>query len=150
MSHRYAISGIASRPAPRRNRIHAEIGQAVDILESGSPEEAEREGLRRLKGLYPERDGWEDHSVVVMVIEATEAFPSREGGTMNTKSDQPSMTTDKGHVLLTRQTCPCKGQNDRCPVCEWGLAVCALCGAAEIELDRRCRPRKASQPGDIS
>jgi hypothetical protein len=77
VKERYAISGVASRPAPRRNRIHAEIGQAVDILETGSPEEAEREGLQRLKGLYPERDGWEDHSVVVMVIEAIEASASR-------------------------------------------------------------------------
>jgi hypothetical protein len=79
VKERYAISGVASRPAPRRNRIHAEICHGVDVLESGSPEEAEREGLRRLKGLYPERDGWEDYSVVVMVIKATEASQPGEG-----------------------------------------------------------------------
>jgi hypothetical protein len=77
VKERYAVSGVSSRPAPRRNRIHAEIGQDVHGLETGSPEEAEREGLRRLKGLYPERDGWEDYSVVVMVIETTEVSASQ-------------------------------------------------------------------------
>jgi hypothetical protein len=60
MNHRYAISGVASRPAPRRNRIHAEIGQAVDILETGSPEEAEREGFPSCRGSTKNRHNDEE------------------------------------------------------------------------------------------
>jgi len=40
------------------------------------------------------------------------------------------------HVLLTRETCTFTHYEDRqCPVCDGGLAVCANCGKAEIELD---------------
>lgn len=41
------------------------------------------------------------------------------------------------HVLLTNQTCGCSGDMT-CPVCDGGLAVCAVCRAAEIELDKPC------------
>lgn len=44
----------------------------------------------------------------------------------------------KGHVLLTPETCPCKGESSTCPVCEWGLGVCANCGRAERELRQLC------------
>lgn len=58
------------------------------------------------------------------------------------------------HVLLTPKTCKCRGktleQLDRdgpCAVCDWGLGVCALCGAAEIELSRPC-PGANPKPGE--
>ncbi|MGZ8233205.1 hypothetical protein, partial [Methylobacter tundripaludum] len=45
----------------------------------------------------------------------------------------------KGHILLTPQTCGCDKRSETpCPVCDWGLAVCANCGAAESELDAPC------------
>ena len=54
----------------------------------------------------------------------------------------------RSHVLLTSATCPCRHRPDeeareldrptRCLVCDGGLAICALCGAAEIELDEPC------------
>lgn len=49
-----------------------------------------------------------------------------------------------GHVLLTSKTCPCRKDDDdrRCPTCDWGLGVCSLCGAAEIELDEPCKGAK--------
>ena len=40
------------------------------------------------------------------------------------------------HKLLTRETCTCNKDGNRCPVCDHGLAVCAVCGAGEIELDQ--------------
>ena len=44
-----------------------------------------------------------------------------------------------GHILLTVKTCKCDKQSDYpCPVCDGGLAVCSLCGKAEIELDQPC------------
>lgn len=40
------------------------------------------------------------------------------------------------HVLLTPKTCPCdKSTEDRqCPVCDWGLGVCSVCGGGEADL----------------
>lgn len=39
------------------------------------------------------------------------------------------------HVLLTPETCDCGRTSDgKCPVCDWGLGVCAVCGGAESEL----------------
>ena len=43
-----------------------------------------------------------------------------------------------GHVLLTPKTCNCNRDDGRCPVCDWGLSVCAICGAAESQLDNEC------------
>lgn len=44
-----------------------------------------------------------------------------------------------GHVLLNAMTCPCDKSSERlCVVCDWGLAVCANCGAGESELERKC------------
>jgi hypothetical protein len=39
------------------------------------------------------------------------------------------------HVLLTVETCKCTRTDGQCPVCDWGLGVCAICGAAESQLD---------------
>jgi len=45
------------------------------------------------------------------------------------------------HILMTPQICPCDKTSDiPCPVCDMGLAVCCVCGAAEIELDKSCVP----------
>lgn len=65
--------------------------------------------------------------------------------------ETPYVTRDGAsltHVLLTSSTCPCRhrpdeeardtGRPTRCLVCDGGLAICALCGAAEIELDKPC------------
>jgi hypothetical protein len=40
------------------------------------------------------------------------------------------------HVLLTPETCPCdKNDYERdCPVCDWALNVCSVCGGAEADL----------------
>jgi hypothetical protein len=47
------------------------------------------------------------------------------------------------HILLTRATCDCDKHDDnrQCPVCDWGLGVCAKCGKAESQLDEPCEPR---------
>lgn len=61
-----------------------------------------------------------------------------------------SNITKRGHKLLTLQTCQCDKRSDQqCPVCDWGLAVCEWCGAAECELNERdCTGRPASTPLD--
>lgn len=47
--------------------------------------------------------------------------------------------TVNGHVLLTTADCDCDKKSDaECPVCDWGLGVCKLCNAAEIELEQPC------------
>ena len=38
------------------------------------------------------------------------------------------------HILMTSEDCDCGGKTDRCPVCDWGLGQCKVCGKAEIEL----------------
>lgn len=61
-------------------------------------------------------------------------------------SNEP--TTDEAgrevaaHILLTPETCNIPHSDDRqCPVCDGGLAVCAVCGQFEAGLDDpRCRP----------
>lgn len=46
------------------------------------------------------------------------------------------------HVLITPETCPCDKQSDQsCNVCDGGLAICSVCGKAEIELEGPCLPR---------
>lgn len=43
------------------------------------------------------------------------------------------------HVLLTTETCPCDPESDqKCPVCDYGLSICSLCGKAEAGLDGPC------------
>ena len=44
----------------------------------------------------------------------------------------------RGHVLLTKATCPCHEGDRSCPVCDDGLSVCAKCDSAEIQLDKSC------------
>ena len=48
--------------------------------------------------------------------------------------------TETGHVLLTPETCDKKNhaEYNRCPVCDWRLAICARCGKAERDLEQRC------------
>lgn len=46
--------------------------------------------------------------------------------------------TKNGHVLFTTESCNCGGKTGRCPVCDYGLGVCMLCNAAEIELYDSC------------
>ena len=45
---------------------------------------------------------------------------------------------NRKHILLEPSECNFGKETDRCPVCDWGLAVCKLCGKAEIELDEDC------------
>lgn len=40
------------------------------------------------------------------------------------------------HVLATEKGCKCD-DSGRCPICDHGLGLCIICGAAEIELDKR-------------
>lgn len=49
-----------------------------------------------------------------------------------------------GHILRTPKTCTCRGtgQEGHCPTCDWGLSVCSVCGAAEVELDVPCTGNK--------
>ena len=59
---------------------------------------------------------------------------------MNTNEEKK---TKRGHILTTPQTCDCDKQSDiPCPVCDWGLGICKVCGAAEVELDERDCPNK--------
>ena len=48
----------------------------------------------------------------------------------------------RGHILLTPKTCDCGGRTGNCPVCDWGLGVCSVCGAGEIELEEECNPKR--------
>ena len=56
------------------------------------------------------------------------------------------MTSSKqlGHVLLTPEICGCIADAaSRCPVCDWGLAVCSQCHGGEIDLERgTCEQRR--------
>ena len=45
------------------------------------------------------------------------------------------MRNTETHTLKTRETCNCKKDSGRCPVCDWGLGVCLVCNAAECQLD---------------
>ena len=52
-----------------------------------------------------------------------------------------------GHELFTPATCPCDKRSDTpCPVCDMGLGVCRLCGAAEIDLDNPCPGKHQGAP----
>lgn len=43
------------------------------------------------------------------------------------------------HVLYNAKTCPCDCYSDAsCNICDGGLAVCAACGKAEVELSQPC------------
>lgn len=51
------------------------------------------------------------------------------------------------HVLITRQTCGCyrnEEQGGSCNVCDGGLAICSICGKAEVELDLPCNPHRCA------
>lgn len=64
----------------------------------------------------------------------------QERGTMFRYEDEKLNRKMKGsHILLTPATCKCNKQSDiRCPVCDYGLAICSVCGKAENELDSEC------------
>jgi hypothetical protein len=47
------------------------------------------------------------------------------------------------HVLITTQTCNHADEDASCPVCDGGLAICSICGKAEVELDSPCVPRQS-------
>lgn len=48
----------------------------------------------------------------------------------------------QGHILHTEDDCGVFHAEDlQCPVCEGGLAVCAVCGEYESGLDKPCQPR---------
>lgn len=50
-----------------------------------------------------------------------------------------SVRQSNTHVLLTPETCTIIHYEDRqCPVCDGGLAVCAICGKFEAGLDEPC------------
>jgi hypothetical protein len=61
--------------------------------------------------------------------------------------DAAPVPVNNGHPLLTRSTCPCDKQRDHenCPTCDWGLGICAVCGAAEIDLRIPCTGRRLAQ-----
>lgn len=66
---------------------------------------------------------------------------------MKLESKEP--VTERGHILHTSLTCPCDKENDSpCVVCDWGLAVCRICGAAECELNERDCTRKFDIRGE--
>ncbi len=59
--------------------------------------------------------------------------------------------TSQGHLLWTSRTCPNRGTPyhdgyGKCPICDGGLAICSLCGMAEIELDQPCPGKRKEQP----
>lgn len=56
-------------------------------------------------------------------------------------------TEAQQHVIITPETCHCNKMSDEsCNVCDGGLAICAICGKAEIELDGLCLPRIVTEP----
>lgn len=56
-------------------------------------------------------------------------------------------TEAQQHIIITPATCPCNKMSDEsCNVCDGGLAICAVCGKAEIELDDLCLPRIVTEP----
>lgn len=57
----------------------------------------------------------------------------------------------KTHILKTIETCIHENrENVICPVCDWGLGVCSICGAAECELDEySCEEFKAKRNGPV-
>ena len=48
----------------------------------------------------------------------------------------PPPKPKRAHVLVTPQTCDCDktAEDPRCPVCDWGLGVCSVCGGGEADL----------------
>jgi len=45
----------------------------------------------------------------------------------------------KGHTLITSESCECDKKSPfPCYVCDGGLAICEICGKAEIELREPC------------
>lgn len=62
-----------------------------------------------------------------------------------TESDLDQLQVQKPlqkHKLKTPAECDCDKTSSYppCPICDWGLAVCSVCGAAESELDKPCNP----------
>lgn len=52
---------------------------------------------------------------------------------------EASVQTHSSHVLLDhREECPYHARHEICPMCDGGLAICAVCGKAEIELNEPC------------
>jgi len=52
------------------------------------------------------------------------------------------------HILTTNKTCSCDKNSDiQCPVCDHGLGICLVCGAAEIQMEERpCTNHKHIPP----
>lgn len=83
-----------------------------------------------------------------MSIQTDRGTESARPGDWIVRDPDGQFRVRKSHVLLTSATCPCRhrpdeeardtGRPPRCLVCDGGLAICALCGAAEIELDEPC------------
>jgi hypothetical protein len=49
------------------------------------------------------------------------------------------------HTCITPKTCKYTHELDNCPVCDWGLAICSVCGAGEIQLyEHPCKPKEPS------
>ncbi len=50
-----------------------------------------------------------------------------------------------GHIIIEPKDCKCLKDDAifACPICDQGLAICAVCNAAEIELEENCLVRVA-------
>ncbi len=63
------------------------------------------------------------------------------------------------HIIMTSADCrakhggkcPYDGEMNQCPICDWGLNICKVCGKAEIELRTPCTaPRPPTPFQDMS
>lgn len=55
---------------------------------------------------------------------------------MSDEKKVPWGKIDPQHII---KACTCNKGN--CPICDWGLAVCAVCGKAEAELIETCEKK---------
>jgi len=50
------------------------------------------------------------------------------------------------HVIIQPSDPHAHNEDSSCAICDGGLAICKLCGAAEIELDGPCKPKVQINP----
>lgn len=79
----------------------------------------------------------------------TPSCPLKTGPWISSPVLPSERITQRRHVLITKETCPCDKTSDYpCPVCDGGLAFCSVCNKGEVELDGPCVPRIMQPVGE--